>query len=75
MAEPPPDPSPPVNAAVDEVKTEETDDDLMRAMQHSKEVMPALNSYGVSLSLGVIGVVLISFYYHLILKWNYWLSE
>lgn len=43
-----PDPSPPVTAAVDEVKTEEMDD-WMRAMQHSKEVVPALNSYGVSL--------------------------
>lgn len=43
-----PEPSPTVPAAVDEVKTEEMDD-LLRAVQHSKEVVPALNSHGVSL--------------------------
>jgi hypothetical protein len=46
-----PEPSPTVPAAVDEVKTEEMDD-LLRAVQHSKEVVPALNSHGVSLPLG-----------------------
>lgn len=43
-----PEASPAVAAAVDEVKTEELDD-LMRAVQRSKEDVRAFNRYGVSL--------------------------